>query len=256
MAHLPLGRHAGPPVCHWLRPDLGDEHARTVGDARVRTVLFTPLQRLPLRFFDRTPVGTLMARNTNDVGALMMALVLWYGGHQVLEGRLEWGVLVAMLQYVPRFFMPIRNKAKRYGAVQSARASSERMFEPLDAKPEHEGRAYRPEDVRGQIKFQDVWFSYFPSADALRYAAEGAVTSLGTPQDTPGQAPHWVLEGASFRVEPGQSLAIVRATGAGKSTIVNLVCRFYPIQEGRILVEGVDIREWDVETLRLRVSVV
>ncbi len=330
----------------------------------VRMAIFTHLQRLPLRFFDRTPVGTLMARNTNDVdalnelftdgavtlvsdgftvltilgfifvldvelglitctalpvafvvtvwlqnltfrafrdarthfgqfagtlqetfsgmeivqmfnceqrsvrqfgegndrynesrlqstwyhsayfpfielcGALMMALVLWYGGHRVLERQLEWGVLVAMLQYVPGFFMPMRNIAERYGTVQSAMASSERVFELLDAEPEHEGGAYRPETVRGKIEFQDVWFSYSPSAD------------------TADQAPDWVLQGVSFSVEPGQSLAIVGATGAGKSTIINLVCRFYPIQEGRILVDGVDIREWDVEMLRRCVGVV
>ncbi len=343
----------------------------------VRMVIFKHLQRLPLRFFDRTPVGTLMARNTNDVdalnelftdgavalvsdgvtvltimgfifvldvelglitcaalplafavtfwlqgltfrafrdarthfghfagslqetisgmeivqmfnceqrsihrfgeanesyntsrlqstwyhsayfpfmelcGLLMMALVLWYGGHRVLEGRIEWGVLVAMLQYVPRFFMPMRDIAERYGTVQSAMASSERVFELLDAEPEHEGGAHRPENVRGEIEFQDVWFSYSPSADAPRNAAEGAA-----PQDAAGPAPDWVLRGVSFSVEPGQSLAIVGATGAGKSTIINLVCRFYPIQEGRILVDGVDIREWDVETLRRRVGVV
>ncbi len=336
----------------------------------VRMVIFSHLQRLPLRFFDRTPVGTLMARNTNDVdalnelftdgavtlvsdvftvmtitgfiffldvelglitcaalpltfvvtvwlqgltfrafrearthfgrfagslqetisgmeivqmfnceqrsidrfgeanedyngtrlrstlyhsayfpfmelcGVLMMALVLWYGGQRVLEGRIEWGVLVAMLQYVPRFFMPLRDIAERYATVQSAMASSERVFELLDAEPEHEGGAHRPEDVRGEIEFQDVWFSYNPSAEDGR----GRVT------DDP--ASEWVLRGLSFRVDPGQSLAIVGATGAGKSTIINLVCRFYPIQEGRILVDGVDIREWDVETLRRRIGVV
>ena len=343
----------------------------------VRMAIFTHLQRLPLRFFDRTPVGTLMARNTNDVdalnelftdgavslvsdgftvltimgfifvldvelglitctalpvafvvtfwlqsltfrafrdarthfghfagslqetisgmeivqmfnceqrsidrfgegnerynesrlqstwyhsayfpfmelcGVLMMALVLWYGGHQVLKERIEWGVLVAMLQYVPRFFMPMRNIAERYATVQSAMASSERVFELLDADPEHEGGAYRPENARGEIEFQDVWFSYSASADVPRYAAEGAAT-----RDTSGQAPDWVLRGVSFRVAPGQSMAIVGATGAGKSTIINLVCRFYPIQEGRVLVDGVDIREWDVEALRRRVGVV
>ena len=341
----------------------------------VRMDIFKHLQRLPLRFFDRTPVGTLMARNTNDVdalnelftdgavtlasdaftvltilgfifvldvelglitctalpvafavtvwlqnltfrafrdarthfgqfagtfqetlsgmeivqmfnceqrsihqfgegndrynesrlqstwyhsayfpfmelcGALMMALVLWYGGHQVVERRIEWGVLVAMLQYVPGFFMPMRNIAERYGTVQSAMASSERVFELLDAEPEHEGGAYRPENARGEIEFQDVWFSYSPSADVPRSAAEAT-------QDTVGQASDWVLRGVSFSVKPGQSLAIVGATGAGKSTIINLVCRFYPIQKGRILVDGVDIREWDVETLRRRIGVV
>ena len=331
----------------------------------VRMAIFTHLLRLPLRFFDRTPVGTLMARNTNDVdalnelftdgavslvsdgftvltiigfiflldvelglitcaalpvafavtfwlqsltfrafrdarthfgqfagalqetlsgmeivqmfnceqwsihrfrqgnerynasrlqstwyhsayfpfmdlcGGLMMAIVLWYGGHKVLAGKIEWGVLVAMLQYVPRFFMPIRDIAERYGTVQSAMASSERVYELLDAEPEPEGGDYRPEKVRGEIEFQDVWFTYTPPADGAS-----------------GQAIDWILRGVSFKVEPGPSMAIVGATGAGKSTIINLVCRFYPIQKGRILVDGVDIREWGVEALRRRIGVV
>ena len=348
----------------------------------VRTVIFNHLQRLPLRFFDRTPVGTLMARNTNDVdalnelftdgavslvsngftvltilgfifflnvelglitcavlpltfvvtlwlqgltfrafrearvhfgrfagslqetisgmeivqmfnceqrsihrfgeanedynasrlqstwyhsayfpfmdlcGSLMMALVLWYGGQRVLEGRVEWGVLVAMLQYVPRFFMPLRDIAERYTSVQSAMASSERVFELLDAKPEDEGGAYRPEHARGEIEFQDVWFSYSPSEDAHPEVLESEPASGVTQRDKGGEETEWILQGVSFRVEPGQSLAIVGATGAGKSTIINLVCRFYPIQKGHILVDGVDIREWEVEALRRRVGVV
>lgn len=335
----------------------------------VRIDIFQHLQRLPLRFFDRTPVGTLMARNTNDVdalnelftdgavslvsnvftvltitgfifamdvqlglitcaalpvafvvtvwlqrltyrafrdarthfgqfagslqetisgmeivqiftcedrsiqrfsganeryntsrlqstwyhsayfpfmelcGVLMMALVLWFGGHKVLDGRLEWGVLVAMLQYVPRFFMPLRDIAERYGTVQSAMASSERVFEILDAEPEHPGGNHLVEKAKGEIEFQDVWFTYAPPEEEGR--------SPGGDRDT-----EWVLRGVSFRVDPGQSLAIVGATGAGKSTIINLVCRFYPIQRGRIMVDGVDIREWDVETLRRRIGVV
>ena len=351
----------------------------------VRMAIFLHLQRLPLRFFDRTPVGTLMARNTNDVdalnemftngavelvsnvftvatimgfiflldvelglitcaalpvtflvtlwlqgltfrafrdarthfgefagslqetisgmeivqmfncedrsidrfgegndrynasrlqstwyhsayfpfmelcGALMMALVLWYGGHRVLEGRVEWGVLVAMLQYVPRFFMPMRDIAERYASLQSAMASSERVFELLDAEPESPGGTFEPEQVRGEIEFKDVWFSYTPFGDAdrnvLGTAPQGRAAAGNQDEDS-GQNPEWVLRGVSFKVEPGQSMAIVGATGAGKSTIINLVCRFYPIQEGRILVDGVDIRDWDVEALRRCVGVV
>jgi ATP-binding cassette subfamily B multidrug efflux pump len=351
----------------------------------VRMSIFSHLQRLPLRFFDRTPVGTLMARNTNDVdalnelftngaielvsngftiltimgfifildvelglitcaalpvtfavtlwlqgltfrafrdarthfgefagslqetisgmeivqmfnceqrsidrfgegndrynvsrlqstwyhsayfpfmelcGALMMALVLWYGGHRVLEGRIEWGVLVAMLQYVPRFFMPMRDIAERYASLQSAMASSERVFELLDAEPEHQGGTYRPEIVRGEIEFKDVWFTYSPSGNGESDSfglSKQSDTAVGTQENTSDQEPEWILRGVSFRVEPGQSMAIVGATGAGKSTIINLVCRFYPIQEGRILVDGVDIREWDVERLRQCIGVV
>jgi len=148
----------------------------------------------------------------------------------VFDGYIEWGVLVAMLQYVPRFFMPIRDIADRFMTLQVAMASSERIFELLKAEPEPEGGDHRPEEVRGEIEFQNVWFAYVDE--------------------------DWILKDVSFRVDAGNSLALVGATGAGKSTIINLVCGFYPIQKGAILVDGVDIREWDPEELRRRVGVV
>ena len=163
-------------------------------------------------------------------GAMLTALVLWYGGGQVLREEIEWGVLVAMLQYVPRFFWPIRNIAERFGTFQVAMASSERIFELLDSEAEPGGGDFRAERVRGEIEFRGVWFAY---ADE-----------------------DWVLEDVSFVAAPGQAIALVGATGAGKSTIINLIGRFYEIQRGQILVDGVDIREWDVEALRRRVGVV
>jgi ATP-binding cassette subfamily B protein len=322
----------------------------------VRLDLFSRLQRLPLRFFDRTPVGRLMARNTNDVdalnelftngvvsmcgelftvitilayifymnvelgivtaatlplaflatlwlqsrtfesfrkarvrfgrfsaslqetisgmevvqlfgceqrraslfeeanndyldmrlhstlyhsiyfpfmefcGAMLLALVLWYGSGQVLRHEIEWGVLVAMLQYVPRFFWPIRNIAERFGTLQVAMASSERIFELLDSETEPAGGEWRSDQVRGEIEFRNVFFAY--------------------------QEQDWVLRDVSFKVEPGQAIAVVGATGAGKSTIINLIGRFYDIQRGAILIDGVDIREWDVEALRRHIGVV
>jgi ATP-binding cassette subfamily B multidrug efflux pump len=322
----------------------------------VRLTLFSHLQRLPLRFFDRTPVGRLMARNTNDVdalnelftngvvsmcselftvitilayifymnvelgvitaatlplaflatlwlqsrtfesfraarvrfghfsaslqetisgmevvqlfgceerraglfeeandayldmrlhstlyhsiyfpfiefcAALLTALVLWYGSGQVLKQEIEWGVLVAMLQYVPRFFWPIRNIAERFGTFQVAMASSERIFELLDSKTEPAGGGWRSERVRGEIEFRNVFFAYHEE--------------------------DWVLQDVSFRAAPGQAIALVGTTGAGKSTIINLIGRFYEIQRGAILVDNVDIREWDVEELRRHIGVV
>jgi ATP-binding cassette, subfamily B, multidrug efflux pump len=162
--------------------------------------------------------------------SLLLALVLWYGSGQVLRSQIEWGVLVAMLQYVPRFFMPIRDIAERYATVQVAMASSERIFELLDSPTEPLGGDYRPEQMRGEIEFRDVWFAY--------------------------EGEEWVLRDVSFRAAPGQSIALVGTTGAGKSTVINLVCRFYEIQRGAILIDGIDIREWDVETLRRRVGIV
>ena len=163
-------------------------------------------------------------------GVGVMALVLWYGGGQLLRDQIEWGVLVAMLQYVTRFFMPIRDIAERYSTLQMAMASSERIFELLDYEPEPLGGGYRAERVRGEIEFRDVSFAY--------------------------EGDDWVLREASFRASPGQSIALVGATGAGKSTIINLIGRFYEIQRGQILLDGVDVREWDVEALRRHIGVV
>ena len=163
-------------------------------------------------------------------GVGVMALVLWYGGGQLLRDQIEWGVLVAMLQYVTRFFMPIRDIAERYSTLQMAMASSERIFELLDYEPEPVGGGYRAERVHGEIEFRDVSFAY--------------------------EGDDWVLREATFRASPGQSIALVGATGAGKSTIINLIGRFYEIQRGQILLDGVDVREWDVEALRRHIGVV
>ena len=163
-------------------------------------------------------------------GAALIALVLWYGVGQVLREEIAWGVLVAMLQYVPRFFMPIRNLAEEYATVQVAMASSERIFELMDAEPEPDGGPVSRDRIAGAVEFRNVWFAY--------------------------EEEEWVLRDLSFRAEPGQSLALVGATGSGKTTIVSLLCRFYEIQRGRILVDGVDIREWNVEALRRRFGLV
>ena len=163
-------------------------------------------------------------------GVGVMAIVLWHGGGQVLRQQIEWGVLVAMLQYVTRFFMPIRDIAERYSTLQMAMASSERIFELLDYEPEPVGGGYRAERVEGEIEFRNVSFAY--------------------------EGEDWVLRDVSFRAAPGQSIALVGATGAGKSTIINLIGRFYEVQRGQILVDGVDVCEWDVEALRRHIGVV
>jgi len=163
-------------------------------------------------------------------GTLLLALVLWYGTGAVLRQEIEWGVLVAMLQYVPRFFMPIRDIAERYASLQVAMASSERIFELLDTECEPTGTRPLPERLRGDIEFRNVWFAY--------------------------DEEDWVLRDVSFHAPPGTSLALVGATGAGKSTIINLLNRFYDIQQGTILLDGVDIRELDVRQLRRHIGVV
>ena len=163
-------------------------------------------------------------------GGILLALVLWLGMGRVLDARIEWGVLVAMLQYVPRFFMPLRDIAERYNTVQIAMASAERIFEILDCDPEPTGPSPGPTTRRGDIEFRNVWFAY--------------------------DGEDWVLRDLSFRVQAGRSIALVGATGAGKSTVVSLLCRFYDIQRGQILVDGNDVKEWNVADLRRRIGMV
>jgi ATP-binding cassette subfamily B protein len=172
---------------------------------------------------------------TELIGTLGMALVLWYGASSVLSGRVEPGVLVAFLQYIRRFFRPIMDISERYALLQSAMAASERIFELLEVPAEPKGSPRRnlsSEKRGGTIEFRKVFFKYDPrSAD-------------------------WILRDVSFAVEAGQSLALVGATGSGKTTIVNLLCRFYDIQEGEILVDGLEVRRWNVHELRQRISIV
>ena len=163
-------------------------------------------------------------------GILLMAFILWYGSGEVLRQSLEWGVLVAMLQYVPRFFMPIRDIAEQYATIQVAMASSERIFELMDTETEPTGGDQKSDKIEGAIEFRNVWFAY--------------------------EGEDWVLRDVSFRAAPGQGLALVGATGAGKSTIINLICRLYDIQKGVILIDGIDIRAWDIENLRRHIGVV
>lgn len=164
------------------------------------------------------------------LGASAIGAVIWFGGGEVLRGEIEWGVMVAMLQYIPRFFRPILEISERYAILQSAMASSERIFELLDTPSEIKGGDHTVDRMTGQIEFDHVWFAY----------TEG----------------DWVLKDVSFMVEAGQSIALVGATGSGKTTIINLLCRFYDVQKGHIRIDGVDIREWDMDTLRRRIGIV
>ena len=164
-------------------------------------------------------------------GVLLLAVVLWYAGGQVLREQMEWGVLVAMLQYVPRFFMPIRDIAERFTTIQIAMASSERIFELLDTEPEPVGGSERRDEaLLGEIEFRQVWFAY--------------------------ESQDWVLRDVSFRVAPGESLAIVGATGAGKSTIINLLLRFHDPTRGSIKIGDDDIRNIPVRQHRNRFGLV
>jgi ATP-binding cassette subfamily B multidrug efflux pump len=161
------------------------------------------------------------------VSSLAAALIIWYGGGSVLRGALTLGSLVAFLQYSQRFFRPISDMSEKFNILQSAMASSERIFklidEPVVIAPPAAPRK-RPAPAAGHIVFDRVWFAY-------------------NDED-------FVLKDVSFDVRPGQRVGIVGATGSGKTTLINLLLRFYDVTRGRITVDGVDVRELALDDLR------
>ncbi|HXJ18524.1 MAG TPA: ABC transporter ATP-binding protein, partial [Candidatus Polarisedimenticolia bacterium] len=167
-----------------------------------------------------------------------VALLYWIGGGRTIGGTLEIGVLIAFMMYAQRFFRPIQDLSEKFNILQTAMAASERIFKLLDepvtiASPALSRVLPAP---RGEIEFRNVWFAYNGGAE---------------PKEE-----DWVLRDVSFRVEPGQTLAIVGHTGAGKTTIIQLLLRFYDIQRGQILLDGVDIREMDIQDLRCLFGIV
>ncbi len=171
------------------------------------------------------------------IGAFGIALIIWYGGYRVMQNTpehtvLTLGALVAFIQYSGFLFQPIRDISDKYNVLQAAVVASHRIFKTLDlpiaiTSPEQPLKSGR---ARGVIEFENVWFAY--------------------------KEEDWVLKDVSFKVEPGQSIALVGHTGSGKSTITNLLMRFYDVQRGRILLDGVDLREWDLKSLRENFAVV
>jgi ABC-type multidrug transport system fused ATPase/permease subunit len=150
-----------------------------------------------------------------------VGLVLWYGGGKVIQEAISLGVLVAFLSYIRMFFQPIRDLSEKYTILQSAMASLERIFLLLDRKERLPAPlSPRREEVRGHIEFRNVSFSY--------------------------DGKEKVLTGVSFFVNPGETVAIVGATGAGKTSLLHLLERFYEVQEGDILIDGKSVREWDL----------
>ncbi|HKO99427.1 MAG TPA: ABC transporter ATP-binding protein [Pyrinomonadaceae bacterium] len=171
------------------------------------------------------------------IGATGVALIIWYGGYRVMQNTpehtvLTLGALVAFIQYSSHLFQPIRDISDKYNVLQAAVVASHRIFKTLDLpiaikSPE---KPLRAERAKGEIEFENVWFAY--------------------------KEEDWVLKDVSFKVEPGQSIALVGHTGSGKTTITNLLMRFYDVQRGRILLDGVDLREWDLQALRENFAVV
>jgi ATP-binding cassette subfamily B multidrug efflux pump len=175
------------------------------------------------------------------IGVVAIITVFWYGGFQALAGVVPVGVLIAFMQYAQRFFQPIQDLSDKFNILQAAMAASERIFKLLDEPlpPAAAGAGCHLGAVKGEIEFRNVWFAYA----AGRKGAE--------PREE-----DWVLRDVSFRVEPGQTIAIVGHTGAGKTTTIQLLLRFYDIQRGQILLDGVDIRELNVQDLRRQFGIV
>ena len=166
------------------------------------------------------------------IGALSVGLIIWYGGGQVIQGAVTIGVIVSFIQYTEMFFRPIRDLSEKYNILQTAMASSERIFALLDERP---SISDPPEPkmagkFRGEIEFRNVWFAY--------------------------NREDYVLKNVSFKISEGEKVAFVGATGAGKTTIISLLTRFYDVNKGEILIDGTDIREYSQKELRKNIAVV
>jgi ATP-binding cassette subfamily B multidrug efflux pump len=166
------------------------------------------------------------------VETLGMALLLWYGGRSILAGALEFGTLYMFVDYLGRFYWPIRELTEQFNTLQNSIVSAERVFNLLDqeVEPRIEGTIPDYDNMVGEIEFKNVWFAYIDE--------------------------NWVLKDISFKIKPGESAAFVGATGAGKTSIINLLCGFYEHQRGEILIDGVDIRDIGKEKLRRNIGLV
>ena len=167
------------------------------------------------------------------IGAFATALIIFYGGLKIMAGTLTFGGLVAFIQYAFMFFRPISDLSEKYNIMQSAMASSERIFKLLDEKTEMDlirPRIHIQGRVRGEIEFRNVWFAYNDK--------------------------DWVLKDISFQIAPGEKIAIVGATGSGKTTMINLLAGFYPVQKGEIRLDGHNIRDYSLSDLRRQMAIV
>jgi ATP-binding cassette subfamily B multidrug efflux pump len=236
--------------------------------------IFRRLNREYRRAMFRSTVfeATLYA-SVEALGSVALALLIWYGGAQIGAGALSFGALVAFMQYTNRFFLPIRDLGAKYTVMQAAMASAERIFGLLDRAPAIVSAS--PDRSEGGLSETRV--APFVSGSARPDRSEGGLSEArvapfarsfvpGPRSTTPAlefssvyfsyTGEHDVLHDCSFRVEAGEHVALVGATGEGKSTCARLLIRAYDVSRGRVLVEGVDVREWDLARLRRRVGTV
>ncbi|MBU7314593.1 ABC transporter ATP-binding protein [Paenibacillus oleatilyticus] len=180
-----------------------------------------------------TVINSIFQPAIGFLGNLAIALLLWYGGASVIDGGLTFGIVYAFTHYVRQFFQPLQSLAEKYNQIQTAMVGAERIFETLGEKPaivDPEHPKQLPKEIRGEIAFENVWFAYIGE--------------------------DWVLKDVSFTIQPGQTVAFVGATGAGKSSIIQLINRFYDIQKGSIKLDGVDIRDIPLDDLRRYIGIV
>jgi ATP-binding cassette subfamily B protein len=189
------------------------------------------------------------------LSSIAIALVIWAGGRGVMHNAVSLGVLVAFMQYAQRFFRPIQDLSEKYNILQAAMAASERVFKLIDTPAE----IVSPAEPRraaagasGRVEFRDVWFTY----QRLTPEQTAAIATAGARALQAMKNVEWILRGVSFSIEAGETAAIVGHTGAGKTTIISLMMRFYDVQHGAILIDGVDVREHDLRELRQHFGVV
>jgi ATP-binding cassette subfamily B protein len=216
------------------------------------------------------------------LSSVAIACIIWYGGHSILEHAqaagvalsigpdhslsvqfvvkaMTLGILVAFMQYAQRFFRPIQDLSEKYNILQSAMASAERVFKLLDTPVEVVSPpVVKTPEGRGRIEFDHVWFAYGPRATALdtHSQVDGATVALARQGVDPTTELDWVLRDVSFTIEPGETIAVVGHTGAGKTTLISLLMRFYDVQKGAIKIDGVNIKDMDLGDLRRRFGVV
>jgi ATP-binding cassette subfamily B protein len=219
------------------------------------------------------------------LSSIAIACVIWFGGRDIIRhvfttgltvefvsGKIPVfhvvrtattiGILATFIQYAQRFFRPIQDFSEKYNILQSAMASSERVFKLLDTPPQITSPTLtKTPDGPGRIEFDHVWFAYRTTPVVEAGNVHVGTTTLGRPGRLEEPAifatePDWVLRDVSFTIEPGQTVAIVGHTGAGKTTIISLLMRFYDVQKGAVRIDGVDVKEMDLAHLRRRFGVV